>query len=118
MAASASGSTEFSLRAGIDRLGRELAAAPAAFDNQRLMAEYGHAHRKLRQRWARLVADGEVNCARCRPPIHPGQPWDLGHRDADSGEYQGPEHRRCNRTAGGWKRWHPSQHQQPQRWAL
>ena len=82
------------------------------------MAEYGHAHRKLRQRWARLVADGEVNCARCRLPIHPGQPWDLGHRDDDSGEYQGPEHRRCNRTAGGWKRWHPSQHQQPQRWAL
>lgn len=81
------------------------------------MADYGHAHRKLRERWAQVVATGSVDCARCGKPIWPNQPWDLGHRDDNSGAYQGPEHQGCSRRAGGWKRWHPNM-QTIKRWAL
>jgi hypothetical protein len=72
------------------------------------MADYGRAHRKLRARWAPLIAGGQVLCARCEKPIHPYEHWDLGHADDHSGRYNGPEHRTCNRSAGGWKRWHPN----------
>lgn len=58
---------------------------------------YGSAHRRLRARWAPSVARGEVACARCKQPILPGQPWDLGHDDNDRTKYSGPEHRDCNR---------------------
>jgi hypothetical protein len=62
---------------------------------------YGRIHQRLRERWARQVNAGIVVCARCGKPIMPGEPWDLGHDDLDRGRYQGPEHQRCNRRAGG-----------------
>jgi hypothetical protein len=39
-------------------------------------------------------------CWRCQNPIHPDEPWDLGHDDSGK-RYMGPEHRRCNRSHGG-----------------
>lgn len=42
-----------------------------------------------------------VPCWRCRGPIHPGQPFDVGHRDPNGGNGMGnlaPEHR--HRTGG------------------
>jgi hypothetical protein len=54
----------------------------------------------MRARYARLVEAGQAICARCRRPIFPGEPWDLGHVDGDRSRYAGPEHRRCNRHAG------------------
>jgi hypothetical protein len=61
---------------------------------------YGEAHKAMRARYARLVEAGQAICARCRRPIFPGEPWDLGHVDGDRSRYAGPEHRRCNRHAG------------------
>ena len=68
---------------------------------------YGHRHQQLRKRWAPVVESGWVFCARCRRPILPGQPWDLGHVDGSKTKYAGPEHRRCNRSTAlhGIKRW-------------
>src|SRR5215213_5683238 len=57
---------------------------------------YGWKHQKLRNRWAREVARGEVDCARCGEPIWPEEYWDLGHVDGDKSHYAGPEHRACN----------------------
>jgi hypothetical protein len=53
---------------------------------------YGWAHQKLRAKWSKFVAAGEVNCARCGRPIKPDQVWDLGHDDRDRTVYTGPEH--------------------------
>ena len=61
---------------------------------------YGQKHQAERERWRPKVEAGGINCARCGQPIEPGRPWDLGHTDDRSG-YRGPEHRRCNRVAGG-----------------
>jgi cytochrome c2 len=61
---------------------------------------YGLAHKQERQRWAPKVEAGLVDCARCHQPIQPGRPWDLGHTD-DRAAWTGPEHRVCNRRAGG-----------------
>ena len=55
---------------------------------------YGWAHQVLRRSWARRVALGVVDCARCGLPIEAGQPWDLGHDDVDRRRYVGPEHAR------------------------
>jgi hypothetical protein len=67
-------------------------------------AGYGNAHQKLRKRIATLVARGGAVCWRCRRPILPGTPWDLGHDDYDRRVYRGPEHRYCNRSAGARKK--------------
>jgi hypothetical protein len=64
---------------------------------------YGWKHQKLRNRWARDVARGEVECARCGEPIWPEEPWDLGHVDGDKTRYAGPEHRACNRATANHK---------------
>jgi hypothetical protein len=64
---------------------------------------YGWTHQKLRNRWARGVARGEVDCARCGEPISPEEPWDLGHVDGGRTRYSGPEHRACNRATASHK---------------
>lgn len=65
---------------------------------------YGAEHQRLRAYWAPQVAAGRVVCWRCGEVIRPGEPWDLGHNDADRTKYEGPEHRgRCNRSVGGRK---------------
>lgn len=61
---------------------------------------YGSAHQQERERWVPRVDAGGVDCARCSEPIEPGRPWDLGHNDDRTG-WTGPEHRVCNRRAGG-----------------
>ncbi|RKT67100.1 hypothetical protein DFJ66_0268 [Saccharothrix variisporea] len=58
---------------------------------------YGPEHRALREAWRPRVDAGEVDCWRCRRPILPDTPWDLGHDDHDRSQYRGPEHARCNR---------------------
>ena len=60
---------------------------------------YGERHQLLRKQLAGRVATGKVPCARCGRLILPGMPWDLGHRDGgEAWEYDGPEHRACNRA--------------------
>jgi hypothetical protein len=61
---------------------------------------YGRGHEEERRRWRPRVDAGLVDCARCRQPIEPGRPWDLGHNEDRTG-WSGPEHRHCNREAGG-----------------
>jgi hypothetical protein len=61
---------------------------------------YGIRHQNERARWAPRVDAGLVDCARCGEPLEPGRPWDLGHND-DRSAWTGPEHRACNRKAGG-----------------
>jgi hypothetical protein len=60
---------------------------------------YGAQHQAERKRWSPLVDAGLVICWRCNTLIQPGTHWDLGHDDHDRTRYQGPEHRRCNRSA-------------------
>ena len=62
---------------------------------------YDSKHERIRAAWAPRVETGRVKCARCRRPIAPGAPWDLGHDDSDRSRYTGPEHQYCNRAAGG-----------------
>lgn len=61
---------------------------------------YDQAHDAERRRWQAELAIRPVACARCDQPIHPGEPFDLGHTD-DRTAWTGPEHQRCNRAAGG-----------------
>jgi hypothetical protein len=71
---------------------------------------YDGPHKRLRAQVARTVEAGAAVCWRCRRPIHPREPWDLGHADGPGAKilraYRGPEHRACNRIAGGHARWH------------
>jgi hypothetical protein len=62
---------------------------------------YGAEHKKRRASYELAVAQGRAYCWRCKQPIAPGEPWDLGHDDNDRGRYAGPEHARCNRSAAG-----------------
>lgn len=62
---------------------------------------WGARHQALRKTLAPIVAAGGVICWRCGDPIGPGEPWDLGHRDGSRTEYEGPEHRACNRATAG-----------------
>jgi hypothetical protein len=70
---------------------------------------YGAAHQAKRRQAAKVVASGNAICWGCSRLIHPAEPWDLGHDDhrlaKHLGLYRGPEHRRCSRSAGGWRRW-------------
>jgi hypothetical protein len=61
---------------------------------------YGLRHKIERDRWRTRVDAGLVDCARCAQPIEAGRPWDLGHNEDRTG-WSGPEHRACNRGAGG-----------------
>jgi len=62
------------------------------------LTRYGPAHSRLRKFMKPSVAAGLATCAYCHEPILPGEPWDLGHSDHNPGEYNGPEHQRCNRA--------------------
>ena len=62
---------------------------------------YGALHVAERKRLAPIVATGTVDCARCGKRIRSTEPWDLGHDDNDRSVWTGPEHRACNRSAGG-----------------
>lgn len=59
--------------------------------------------RQSRANRARVTLPAQ--CARCGGLIQPGEPWDWGHTvDVALGGKNmggGPEHRRCNRRAGG-----------------
>jgi hypothetical protein len=61
--------------------------------------KYPPRHRRVRRVVAEFVLSGRAACSRCGELIVPGEPWDLGHRDGTL-ELAGPEHRRCNRSAG------------------
>lgn len=61
---------------------------------------YDARHQAERKRHAPTVKAGHATCARCSRPIDPDEPWDLGHTD-DRTAWTGPEHRACNRSAGG-----------------
>ena len=79
---------------------------------------YGHAHQQERARLVPLVARGGYVCTRYGHPQFPdcageipthdpsiaAEVWELGHDDADKRRYTGPEHKACNRRAGGLKR--------------
>lgn len=76
-------------------------ARPRAVANH--AQRYGPHHRALREQWAHIVNAGDAICWRCREPINPGQPWDLGHDDNDHTTHRGPEHEHCNRAAAARK---------------
>jgi hypothetical protein len=56
---------------------------------------YGPEYRAAKRQWAPIVRAGGVLCARCRRPIDPAGPWDLGHQGTRG--YH-PEHPPCNRS--------------------
>lgn len=63
---------------------------------------YDAAHDAERRRWQPLVTIGAVGCWRCQGQDGPLDPddWHLGHDDEDRTRYRGPEHPRCNTSAG------------------
>jgi len=68
---------------------------------------YDSTHQAERAKWVAKVATGTVECARAERGeclaesalIDPSEPWDLGHTEDRKG-WTGPEHVRCNRSAG------------------
>ena len=67
---------------------------------------WGHQHQTERAAWEPLIATGQIHCTGpqgCGQPIHPNEPWDLGHTiDAHNGGNgpRVPQHAHCNRSAG------------------
>jgi hypothetical protein len=66
---------------------------------------YNWQHDTLRAQWKPRVEAGLVDCQNpaCLMPtrrILLGQDWDLGHTP-DRTKWTGPEHAKCNRSAGG-----------------
>jgi hypothetical protein len=51
------------------------------------------------------VRAGKAICWRCKRPILPDEPWDLGHADDDPNHYADPEHRACNRGQPAREAW-------------
>lgn len=68
---------------------------------------YGTTHQRLRADLEPHVRAGLATCAKCHQPIHPHQPWDLGHTD-DRTTWTGPEHAHCNRAHGNTLRGRPT----------
>ena len=65
---------------------------------------YDRDYDEARKRWEPKVAACSVHCHApvCLMParlILPGQDWDLGHDEQRN--IRGPEHSKCNRSAGG-----------------
>lgn len=78
---------------------------------RRPSGRYPTSHAQDRERWRPYVEAGRVSCRRgeqCRRHpdtlIRPGQPWDLGHPDAECSAPTAPEHEKCNRSAPGRQR--------------
>jgi hypothetical protein len=62
---------------------------------------YGTKHQTLRATHQAAMHNGTTyTCPHCHTPIHPDQPWDLGHTP-DRATWTGPEHAHCNRADGG-----------------
>ena len=66
---------------------------------------YDWRHEQMRKAWKPKVEAGQVDCLAvvCLMPIRRiliGQDWDLGHTP-DRKTWTGPEHAKCNRSAGG-----------------
>jgi hypothetical protein len=94
------------LRVACSHLGGRVARRP---NGSRATRGYGSSHQVVRRRWAKLVAEGGVTCARCGKLIEPGSFWDLGHVDGSNKQlYSGAEHRACNRATAA----HQKQRQQ------
>jgi hypothetical protein len=69
---------------------------------------YDSKHSRVRDTWLPTIAAGHGHChaTTCLEPtrwIQPGTAWDMGHTP-DRTTWTGPEHRRCNRSAGGKSR--------------
>ena len=78
---------------------------PAPHNRKTAERGYDGRHQRERDRWRPRVEAGLVDChaKRCIEAtrwIQPGASWDLGHNDDRTG-WTGPEHERCNRSAGG-----------------
>lgn len=80
----------------------------SAYERQRGTRQqrgYTSQHDRLRARWKPRVELGQVDChaltcLHTTRRIHLGMAWDLGHTP-DRTAWTGPEHERCNRSAGG-----------------
>lgn len=64
---------------------------------------YGADHRRIRRQLKATVKAGKATCWRCGFLIRPDEEWHLGHDDRDPSKWRGPEHARCNMSAGGRK---------------
>jgi hypothetical protein len=64
---------------------------------------YGVDYQRLRTKWGKRIAEGVVNCKRCRRWINPTEPWHLDHDDNDRNNLSlaAPSHALCNLSAGG-----------------
>lgn len=60
---------------------------------------YGTPHVNARKAMARLVATGNVRCARCHQPNPSGADWHLDHDDNDRTKYIGASCAHCNLSA-------------------